>query len=922
MDKFSSVGNQELAAIEDMYQTYLANQESVDKSWQQFFAGFELARTNYLQKPANLKSEKIDKEFAILSLIHGYRQRGHLFTKTNPVRSRRTYEPTLAISNFGLEPNDLETVFQAGSDIGIGPAKLKDIIEHLEATYCRSIGVEYVYIRHPEVIQWLKQKMESTRNSQNFSDEKRKHFFYHLKLAVGFENFIHKKFVGQKRFSLEGAESLIPSLDAVIEKGAELGIEEFVIGMAHRGRLNILANILEKPYENIFKEYTGKEYEDEISQGDVKYHMGYESEVVTDLGNKVRLKLVPNPSHLETVAPIVEGLVRSQIDSKYNKDFSKAAAIVIHGDAAIAAQGVVYETIQMSQLNGYKTGGTIHLVINNQVGFTTSYLEARSSTYCTDIAKVTRSPVFHVNGDDVESLIYTIKLAMEYRQKFHSDVFIDILCYRKYGHNEGDEPRFTQPMLYKVISTHPNPRDIYSEKLNKLGVMSVEESKKEIKEFDQFLEGKYKESEKIEKVKIKKFLINEYKHFDLPRKDSFDVKIKTGVSLKVLKEIGDKINTLPKNLQFFKKVDRILSDRQTMMQDGRLDWAMAELLAYGSLVNEGHPVRISGQDSERGTFAHRHAAFVVEGTDEKYFPLKNVSENQAPFHVFNSLLSEYAVLGFEYGYSMAQPNGLTIWEAQFGDFNNVAQVIIDQYISSAFEKWGLMNGLVLFLPHGFEGQGPEHSSGRIERFLELSANNNIQVVVPSTPASMFHLLRRQVKMNVRMPLVVFTPKSLLRHPMVISKIEEFENGQFNEIIDDPLAIPELIDRVVFTSGRLYYDLEKYQVENGISNVAIVRMEQIYPIPHVQINQILAKYKKSKKLIWAQDEPENMGGWPFINRKLANLGFKLVSRRESASPAVGLMEIHKKGLNEILDSVFKINETKVLEMANDNKSNQK
>ncbi len=906
MDKFSSVGNQELLAIEDLYQTYLENPESVDESWQQFFAGFELARKNYPEKPSTKSLGNIDKEFAILNLIHGYRQRGHLFTKTNPVRARRKYSPTLAIENFGLDTKDLGTTFQAGNDIGIGPAKLKDIVEHLEATYCHSIGVEYVYMRHPEVIQWLKERMESTRNSQIFSDEKRKHFFYHLKLAVGFENFIHKKFVGQKRFSLEGAETLIPSLDAVIERGSELGIEEFVIGMAHRGRLNVLANILEKPYENIFKEYTGKEYEDDISQGDVKYHLGYENEVVTDLGKKVKLKLMPNPSHLETVAPIVEGMVKSQINSVFNNDYNKAAAIVIHGDAAIATQGVVYETTQMSQLDGYRTGGTIHLVINNQVGFTTTYLEARSSTYCTDVAKVTRSPVFHVNGDDVEALIFTVKLAMEFRQKFHSDVFIDILCYRKYGHNEGDEPRFTQPLLYKAISKHPNPRDIYSEKLNNLGIMTREESRKEIKEFDAFLGGKLKDSEKIKKLKIRKFLLNEYKNYEMPQKASFNVPVETGVNSEILFEIADKLNTLPKELAFFKKVNRILSDRRMMMLDDRLDWAMAELLAYGTLVSEGHPVRLSGQDSERGTFAHRHASFVVEGTDEKYFPLKHVAENQATFHVYNSLLSEYAVLGFEYGYALAQPNGLTIWEAQFGDFLNVAQVIIDQYISSAIEKWGLMNGLVLYLPHGFEGQGPEHSSGRIERFLELAANNNMQVVVPTTPANMFHLLRRQVKMKMRLPLVIFTPKSLLRHPKVQSKVKELATGSFKEIIDDKMAKPDLVEKIVFTSGRLYYDLEKYKVENGIMNVAVIRMEQIYPIPKKQINQIIKKYQKSTELIWAQDEPENMGGWPFVNRKLSRFGFKVVSRPESASPAVGLMEKHKRGLDKILESVFYVN----------------
>ncbi len=906
MDKFSSVGNQEQETIDDLYQTYLEDPESLDKSWQHFFAGFELARSNYPVKQALAMAGDINKEFAILGLIHGYRQRGHLFTNTNPVRARRKYVPTLDIENFGLDRDDLETVFQAGNDIGIGPAKLKDIVEHLETTYCRSIGVEYVYMRKPEVVQWLKEKMERSRNSEELTVENRMDIFYHLKIAVGFESFIHKKFVGQKRFSLEGAESLIPALDAVIERGVELGIEEFVIGMAHRGRLNVLANILEKPYESIFKEFYGKEYEEDIWHGDVKYHLGYENEVETDFGKKVKLKLMPNPSHLEAVGPIVEGMVRARINSVYDSDYSKAAGILIHGDAAIAAQGVVYETIQMSQLDGYRTGGTIHLIINNQVGFTTSYLDARSSTYCTDVAKVTRSPVFHVNGDDVEALVYTITLAMEFRQKFQTDVFIDILCYRKYGHNEGDEPRFTQPNLYKAIEKHPNPRDIYVEKLDQLGIMSQEEARKRIRDFDGFLEEKYKESEKIDRLKIRKFLIDEYKNYEMPQKSMFDLSVATGVKAEKLFKIAEKINTLPKDLTFFKKVNRILSDRRMMMLDNRLDWAMAELLAYGTLVSEGHPVRLSGQDSERGTFAHRHASFVVEGTDEKYFPLKHISEDQATFHAYNSLLSEYAVMGFEYGYALAKPNGLTIWEAQFGDFHNVAQVIIDQYITSAFEKWGLMNNLVLLLPHGYEGQGPEHSSGRIERFLELSANNNIQVVVPTTPANMFHLLRRQVKMKMRLPLVVFTPKSLLRHPQVVSTVEELAKGVFQEVIDDPAANPELVEKVVFTSGRLYYDLVKHKLETGLSNVAVVRLEQLYPIPNKQIDQILKKYN-TPNLVWAQDEPENMGAWPFLNRKLGCLGLKVVARNESASPAVGLMEKHTQALERILNSVFEVKE---------------
>jgi 2-oxoglutarate dehydrogenase E1 component len=903
MDKFSSVGNQEQETIDDLYQTYLRNPESLDKSWQHFFAGFEFARMSYPVQGVRPLPDEMNKEFAILSLIHGYRQRGHLFTKTNPVRARRKYVPTLDIENFGLSEGDLEKTFQAGKDIGLGPAKLKDIVAHLEDTYCRSIGVEYVYMRKPEVVNWLKEKMESTRNSLQFSDEKRKDIFYHLKLAVGFENFIHRKFVGQKRFSLEGAESLIPCLDAVIERGVELGIEEFIIGMAHRGRLNVLANILEKPNEKIFKEFYGKEYEEDIWAGDVKYHLGYENEVNTDLGKKVKLKMVPNPSHLEAVGPVVQGMVRSRINSVYKGDFNKAAGIIIHGDAAIAAQGIVYEAIQMSQLDGYRTGGTIHLIINNQVGFTTSYLDARSSTYCTDVAKVTRSPVFHVNGDDVEALVYTIMLAMEFRQKFDADVFIDILCYRKYGHNEGDEPRFTQPLLYKAIAKHPNPRDIYAEKLHQLQIMSPEEVKKEIRQFDKYLEQKFEDSKKIDRLIIRKFLLEEYAEYELPQKAMFDSTVPTGVSRERLVGIAEKINNLPKGMVFFNKVNRILSDRRMMMIEDRLDWAMAELLAYGSLVTEGHPVRLSGQDTERGTFAHRHASFVLEGTDEKYFPLKHISEDQATFHVYNSLLSEYAVLGFEYGYALAQPNGLTIWEAQFGDFHNVAQVIIDQYITAAFEKWGLMNNIVLFLPHGYEGQGPEHSSGRIERFLELSANNNIQVIVPTTPANMFHLLRRQVKMKMRLPLIVFTPKSLLRHPQVVSKLDELETGGFREVIDDAEADPERVDKVVFTTGRLYYSLEKYKHEKGIENVAIVRIEQLYPIPNNQIKRIIEKYN-TNDLVWAQDEPENMGAWPFINRKLSSLNLKLVSRAESGSPAVGLMEIHSQALDRILENAFK------------------
>ena len=557
----------------------------------------------------------------------------------------------------------------------------------------------------------------------------------------------------------------------------------------------------------------------------------------------------------------------------------------------------------MSQLKGYKTGGTIHLVINNQVGFTTNYLDARSSTYCTDVAKVTRSPVFHVNGDDVESLIYTIELAMEFRQKFKTDVFIDILCYRKYGHNEGDEPRFTQPELYKAIAEHKNPRDIYAEKLIEQGIMTEDKVKDEIKAFDRLMNSKYKASEKIEKLRIKKFLLNEYESFEHPLKADFSQIVKTGVDKDKLLQIAGKISSVPEDKKFFSKINRIMSDRKTMIQDDRLDWAMGDLLAYGTLVDEGYPVRISGQDSERGTFAHRHASFVAEDASEKYFPLKNISSDQAPFHVYNSPLSEYGVMGFEYGYAMAQPNALTVWEAQFGDFVNVAQVVIDQYISSADEKWGLLNNLVLFLPHGYEGQGPEHSSARIERFLTMAANNNMQIVVPTTPDNMFHLLRRHLKWNIRVPLIVFTPKSLLRHPMVSCTLEQLSTGHFRELIDDNRAKADDVRQLVFTSGKLYYDLVRKRNDTGDQSTAIVRLEQLFPLPVKQIEAILQKYKKARRIIWAQDEPANMGAWSFIFRKLSHIPFEVVARSESGSPAGGLLKQHTLRLNKLLGQIF-------------------
>lgn len=901
MNRFTPLGNIDPKTVEQLYNAYLQNPDSVEEGWRKFFQGFDFARTHF----GNTSSDCFEKEFMVINLIDGYRKRGHLFTKTNPVRTRRRYAPTLDIENFGLTQADLNSTFQAGKQLGIGAAKLSEIVSFLQTTYCNSIGIEYMFIRDPEVVTWLQSRIETNRNQTQFTPEQKKHIYFHLKLAVGFEQFIHKKFVGQKRFSLEGIEALIPAMDAIIERGADLGIEEFIIGMAHRGRLNVLSNVMQKPYENIFNEFFGEEYEEDVALGDVKYHLGYNSAVKTNSGKSVALNLVPNPSHLETVSPIVNGLSRTRINQIYDKDLNKLAPIIIHGDAAIASQGVVYETLQMSQLEGYKTGGTIHLVLNNQVGFTTNYLDARSSTYCTDIGKVTKSPIFHVNGDDPEALIHTIRIAVEYRQTFHTDVFIDILGYRRYGHNEGDEPRFTQPLLYDAIAKHPNIRDLYSTKLINEGIFTGNDIKESIQDFDQILEGKLEIAKSMKKVKIQRFLGEEWDGIRFSTPDDFVQSPKTGVEKSDILRVANAINTLPTNLKFFRKLEKLVQDRRELVKSDKIDWAMAELIAYGSLVDEGHPVRLSGQDSERGTFSHRHAVYNIESSDEKYFPLKHISEKQAKFHVFNSPLSEYGVMGFEYGYSLGTPNGLTIWEAQFGDFHNVAQVIIDQYISSAEDKWGLRSGLTLLLPHGYEGQGPEHSSARIERFLVLAARQNMQVTNITTPANFFHALRRQVKWPFRTPLVVFTPKSLLRHPKCLSDINELTRGNFKEVIDDDNVNRKSVLRVVFCTGKIYYDLLERKEHFEARDIALVRIEQLYPFPAKQVERILSSYPNAIKWLWVQEEPQNMGAWNFVRDNIKSVPLELVSRLPSGSPAVGLSKIHAQEQQQILGKVFRL-----------------
>jgi 2-oxoglutarate dehydrogenase E1 component len=905
--KRTYLGNADPVAIEQLYQTYLNNPQQVDETWRTFFDGFEFARKNETVSvesvtPSTGDISHLEKEFRVLRLINDYRVRGHLFTATNPVRERRKYIPTLDIENFGLTEADLDIRFQAGNEIGIGTATLSEIINHLRDTYCRSVGAEYKYIRQPEIVKWFEQKMESCKNSAVFSIEDKKKILQKLNEAVAFENFLHVKFAGQKRFSLEGAETTIPALDAVIEFGSNLGIKEFVIGMAHRGRLNVLANILNKSYEDIFTEFEGKEFDDNAFDGDVKYHLGFSSDLTTYRGNKVHVTLTPNPSHLEAVDPVVQGIVRAKIDAQ-GGTVDDIAPILIHGDAAVAAQGVVYEVIQMSLLKGYSTGGTIHLVINNQVGFTTNYIDARSSTYCTDIAKVTLSPVFHVNGDDVEALIYTIKLAMEYRQKYHRDVFIDILCYRKYGHNEGDEPRFTQPLLYKAIASHPNPREIYTQKLLAQGEIEANLAKEMEKSFKAMLEDKLFIAKKTEKTKVVKFREGAWNKIRFSTPEDFLQSPQTAVDRKTILSIADKITSLPADKKFFSKIIRLFNDRKEMLKnEGKLDWAMGELLAYGTLLNEGYPVRLSGQDCERGTFSHRHAVVRVEDSEEQFTPLNHIASGQAPFYIYNSLLSEYGVLGFDYGYAFTSPNSLVLWEAQFGDFSNGAQIIIDQYLSSAEDKWKRMNGMVLLLPHGYEGQGAEHSSARMERFLALCAEYNMVITNCTTPANFFHALRRQLKWPFRKPLVVFTPKSLLRHPLCTSAISEFTESQFQEVIDDVLN-PAGVSRVVFCTGKVYYDLLQHRMAEKNTDVAIVRIEQLYPLPIQQIKALLKKYVNASENIWLQEEPENMGAWSYLLRMLHDIPLKLIARPESASPATGSHDMHEKEQQQLVKAAF-------------------
>lgn len=917
MDRFSFLNAANTAYFAELYDKYLQHPDSVEPSWRAFFQGFDFGMEESGVQPdfapAEVKTtnaavsvpDNLQKEFQVVKLIDGYRTRGHLFTKTNPVRERRQYTPTLALENFGLSENDLDTTFSAGEILGIGITTLREIVNHLEKIYCESIGVEYMFIRKPEEIQWIQDKLNINDNHPSFSDDVKKKILRKLNEAVSFETFLHTKYVGQKRFSLEGGESFIPAVDAIIEAAADLGVKEFVMGMAHRGRLNTLTNIFGKNAKDIFSEFDGKDYDQEVFDGDVKYHLGWTSSRLTDSGKEININIAPNPSHLETVGAVVEGIARAKQDLHHAEKPNQVLPIVVHGDAAIAGQGIVYEIIQMAQLEGYSTKGTIHIVINNQIGFTTNYLDARSSTYCTDVAKTTLSPVLHVNADDAEAVVHASLFALDFRMEFGRDVFIDLLGYRKYGHNEGDEPRFTQPKLYKAIAKHDNARDLYANKLIAEGIIDENYVKQLEEEYKEKLEEKLEKSREEETTRITAIMQDEWEGFEQATEVEMMSPIDTTFNLEALTEIADVITKLPEDKKFMRKILKIIEGRRAMyFDDNKIDWGLAELLAYGSLLKEGFDVRMTGQDVERGTFSHRHAVTKVEESEEEIMLLNNLKGDQGHMYIYNSLLSEYGVVGFDYGYAMASPKTLPIWEAQFGDFSNGAQIMLDQYISAAEDKWKLQNGLVMLLPHGYEGQGAEHSSARMERYLQLCAVDNMYVADCTTPANFYHLLRRQLKTNFRKPLIVFTPKSLLRHPKVVSTKEELANGSFKMTIDDDFVQADKVKTLVFVTGKFYYDLLEKREELERDDVALVRVEQLFPLPKNEIRAAIDKYKNADDIVWAQEEPRNMGAYGHLLMHLPEAQkFRICSRKFYGAPAAGSSVRFKRRHHKVIEDVF-------------------
>ncbi|HVU16158.1 MAG TPA: 2-oxoglutarate dehydrogenase E1 component [Candidatus Didemnitutus sp.] len=895
--------------VEEYYQRWLDNPESVDPTWRAFFQGFSFGsdgKALSAAPSAGLASDSL-KQAAVHYYINTFRSIGHTQAHVNPLDvNPPPPAPKLQLELFHLGDSDLDTVFDLGSYLGGGQMKLRDIVAALNQTYSGHIGVEYTHIQDQDCRRWLQERMESTRLQPKFTKAQKVRILRRVHKAELFEKFLHTKYVGQKRFSLEGGETIIAALDAVIDHCPASGITEIVMGMAHRGRLNVLCNIMRKSFDQLFEQFSENYVPDTVAgDGDVKYHLGYESVLKTTSGEKVEVRLAANPSHLEIVDPVVEGKARAR--QRIRGDTAERRAVMpllIHGDAAIAGQGIVSETLQFSQLPGYRTGGTVHFVINNQIGFTTDPSDSRSTRYCTDIAKSIEAPIFHVNGDDPEAVCLVAQLAVDFRVKFKRDVFVDMYCYRKHGHNETDEPSFTQPLMYKLIAAHDLVSAIYTKQLIAEGSLTEAEGDAIKAEYSNALDenlgkAKAREAAKAEK---RKSLADVFKGSTAVfQPDYSHTPVPTAVTSAVVDQIFAGLTTVPAGFKVHPKIQRFIDTRVAAHKaGGPFDWGMGEALAFGSLLLENIPVRVSGQDSERGTFTHRHAVFNDVETGAKYKPLNNLAEKQARFCVYNSLLSEAAVLGFDYGYSLDYPDMLCLWEAQFGDFANGAQVVIDQFFAAGESKWQRTSGIVLLLPHGYEGQGPEHSSARLERFLQLCAENNIQVANLTTPAQFFHVLRRQMKRDFKKPLVVMSPKSLLRLPAAVSRLEDFTNTNFEEIIDDP-AGSEKTERVVLCSGKVYYDLVDFREKNKVANAAIIRVEQLYPLHRTRLEELGRKYR-SAKLIWCQEEPENMGAWRWIAPQLESIfgrPAEYAGRHEAASPAVGLLALHRAQLAAFL-----------------------
>jgi 2-oxoglutarate dehydrogenase E1 component len=915
MKDFQYITNAHPSYIENLYNDYVADPQSVDAELKKFFDGFDFAVSQgkasngaaTASAPTGAVVTNLEKEFGVYQLIQAYRKKGHLVAKTNPIRERKNRNAGLELSNFNLTDADLNTSFEAGKFIGLGNTSLQNILAHLQKSYASHIGVEYSALNDIKKIQWLANKVE-VEFHKTMELPQKKRILQKLNEAVMFEKFLHTKYIGQKRFSLEGGESTIAGLDAIVNTAATLGVKETVIGMAHRGRLNVLANIMGKTYEQIFTEFEGTSLPDTtMGSGDVKYHLGFSTQVQTQSGHKVDLKLCPNPSHLETVNPVVMGFARSKADVLYNSDFDSVLPILIHGDSSVAGQGVVYEVLQMSDLKGYYTGGTIHFVINNQIGFTTDFDDARSADYCTSVAAMVQAPVLHVNGDDAEAVVKACEIATQYRQEFNSDIFIDMVCFRRHGHNEGDEPKFTQPMLYQLIDKHLNAREIYTQYLMENGTPEAKALAKEMEQ--KFLAQLQERLDEVKQNPLPYTFQKPEEWWQQLRRATAEDFLQSPITAISEQQVNDLFYGLMKYPQDFKplsKVKKLLEDKKKLFEDNKkIDWATAELMAYSSLLVEGKDVRMSGQDVKRGTFSHRHAVIYDEATNKGHNRLNHFNEKQPPFRIYNSLLSEYAVLGFEYGYSMANPNALVIWEAQFGDFVNGAQIILDQFIAAAETKWQRMNGVTLLLPHGYEGQGPEHSSARMERFLQNCAELNMVVTNITTAANLFHALRRQLAWSFRKPLINFSPKANLRLADTYSDVNEFTQAGFKEVYDDTtIGDANAVTKVLMCTGKMYFDLAAYRKQNNSTNVAIVRLEQLYPLPQNQLDALYSKYAKAV-WYWVQEEPQNMGAASYLRMNVENINFHVISRKASASTASGFSKIHAKEQEAIITKAFSI-----------------